>query len=111
MNLEYPDSFDLIEVTKVYDSPHLSREEFPFARKGRCFAVETRTSFYVFEAESVQDRKRFVFGLKLTVARLASLLLAKDTRVVEEFFEPVESEVPGIAPAFATGNRQRERVC
>lgn len=91
---------DLLEIARVQDSPNIDRQRFPFANKSRSFIIETQSELHLFEAETELDKKRIVFGLKLTIARLASLIMIRDTRAVEEFFEPV-AQVPGEAPAFA----------
>jgi len=96
---ESPERVDLLEIARVQDSPNIDRQCYPFANK-RCFLVETQTEVHLFEAQSIRDKKRIVFGLKLTISRLASLIMVRDTRAVQEFFEPVQA-VPGEAPAFA----------
>lgn len=89
---------DLLEISRVQDSPNIDRKRFPFANKRRSFVIETQTEVHLFEAQTEHDKKRIVFGLKLTISRLASLIMIRDTRAVDEFFEPVA--VPGEAPAF-----------
>jgi hypothetical protein len=93
-----PERVDLLEIARVQDAPTIDRQKYPFANKRRCFMIETQKEIHLFEAQSIHDKKRIVFGLKLTIARLASLIMVRDTRAVEEFFEPVQVQVPGEAP-------------
>ena len=59
----------------------------------------------MFEAQSKQERGRIVNGLKLVIARLASLLMLRDLRAVDEFFGG--NAVPGEAPVWAKNNTER----
>lgn len=93
-----PERLDLLDIARIQDAPNIARSQFPFVNKRHCFLIETQAEIYLFEAQSIQDKKRIVFGLKLTVSRLASLIMIRDTKAVEEFFEPVN--VPGQAPEF-----------
>lgn len=99
---EAPERLDLLDIARIRDTPDIDRQQFPFANKRRCFLIETQTEIHLFEAQSVRDKKRIVFGLKLTVSRLASLIMTRDSKAVEEFFEPAVRQVPGGAQAFAT---------
>lgn len=90
---------DLLDIARIQETPNIDRKQFPFVNKRRCFLIETQNEIYLFEAQSVCEKKRIVFGLKLTVSRLASLIMIRDAKAVEEFFEP--AQVPGEAPAFA----------
>lgn len=57
----------------------------------------------MFEAQNSEERDRIVYGLKLVVARLASLLMLRDIRAADEFFGAANSSVPGEAPQWARG--------
>jgi hypothetical protein len=93
---------DLLSITRIRDCPKIDRTLYPLAQKSRCFMIESSSGPLLFEARSQKEKKRIVFGLKLTVARLASLLTVQDKRAVSEFFEPAESfKVPGRAPEWA----------
>ena len=65
----------------------------------RSFEIITQNGKYLFETQSKQERGRIVNGLKLVIARLASLLMLRDLRAVDEFFGG--NSVPGEAPAWA----------
>lgn len=98
ISTESPQRVDLLDITRLIDSPNIDRHRYPLVRKRRCFTVETKTTVLVFEAKSAADKKRIVLGLKLTISRLASLIVTHDPRAVEEFFEPVQE--PGKAPEW-----------
>lgn len=96
---EAPKQIDLLDIGRVRDLPAVDRQRYPFAHRRRCFTVETHTEAHLFEARSVREKKRIVFGLKLTITRLASLILTQDAKAVDEFFEPVFT--PGESPRWA----------
>lgn len=96
---EAPKQVDLLDIGRVRDLPAFDRQRYPFAHRRRCFTVETHTEVHLFEAQSVREKKRIVFGLKLTITRLASLIITQDAKAVEEFFEPVFT--PGEASRWA----------
>ena len=100
ISTQSPERVDLLEIARIRDSPDIDRQIYPFANRKRSFTIETRTESYLFEAQSVREKKRLVVGLKLVISRLASLIIVRDTRAVQEFFEPVEARVPGEAPAW-----------
>ena len=52
----------------------------------------------IFEAESANERDVFIEGLKILVARLGSKIIVGDKDVLEEFFTPASSSVPGQVP-------------
>jgi hypothetical protein len=56
----------------------------------------------LFQAHTTQERDRLVYGLKLVIARLASLLMLRDIRAAEEFFGAFANSVPGDAPVWVT---------
>jgi hypothetical protein len=62
----------------------------------------------LFAAQSAGERDRIVYGLKLVIARLASLLMLRDIRAAEEFFGATVNNVPGEAPAIIS--RKEEAV-
>lgn len=94
------EQIDLLHVSRINDVEQVDRRRYPFARCRRCFIVETRSDAYLFEAGSATEKENLVFGLKLLVARLASLLMVRDFRAIEEFFEPIDIGVPGAAPEW-----------
>jgi hypothetical protein len=101
LSVEY---FDLLEIARIDNSPEaIDRSVYPLAHRPSCFSIKTKSDYFLFQAQSVGEKFQIVFGLKLVVARLASLLIVRDTTAVEEFFEPVDAVVPGQAPSWATG--------
>lgn len=94
-----PGSLDLLDVCRVIECSVINRQLHPFAHTDRSFIIQTQNGRYLFEAQSKQERGRVVNGLKLVIARLASLLMLRDLRAVDEFFGG--NSVPGEAPAWA----------
>jgi hypothetical protein len=94
-----PGSIDLLDVCRVKECASIDREWHPFARADRSFSIQTQNGKHLFETQSKQERGRIVNGLKLVIARLASLLMLRDLRAVDEFFGG--NSVPGEAPAWA----------
>jgi hypothetical protein len=94
-----PGSLDLLDVCRVIECCMIDRELHPFAHTNRSFIIQTQNGRHLFEAQSKQERGRIVNGLKLVIARLASLLMLRDLRAVDEFFGG--NSVPGEAPAWA----------
>lgn len=94
-----PGSIELLDVCRVRECESIDRTLHPFAHVDRSFIIQTQSGRYLFEAQSKQERGRVVNGLKLVIARLASLLMLKDLRAVDEFFGG--NAVPGEAPIWA----------
>lgn len=101
------EKFDLLEIARIESSPPpIDRSIFPLAHQPSCFSIKTKSSYFLFQAPSEEEKEDLVFGLKLVVARLASLLIVRDMAAVEEFFEPVDATVsmdatvPGQAPEW-----------
>jgi hypothetical protein len=99
-----PGSLDLLDVCRVKECETIDRKLYPFAKTDRSFIIQTQSGKYLFETQSKQERGRIVNGLKLTIARLASLLMLRDLRAVDEFFGGNNS-VPGEAPAWARSEK------
>lgn len=89
---------DLLDICRICPVDFVDRSVHPFVLTNRSFFVETQSDILVFQANTTEARDRIVFSLKLVVARLASLLMLRDTRVAEEFFST--SSVPGEAPEW-----------
>jgi hypothetical protein len=106
MGKNIPESLDLLDVCRVRECDEINRDLHPFARVDRSFLVQTQSGLYLFESESRQERSRIVVGLKLVIARLASLLMLRDLRAVDEFFGG--NSVPGEAPSWALGKNERD---
>jgi hypothetical protein len=101
-----PDSLDLLDVCRVKECESIDRDVFPFAHADRSFVIQTQGGKHLFEAQSKQERGRVVNGLKLVIARLASLLMLRDIRAVDEFFGGNNS-VPGEAPEWARSEKSK----
>jgi hypothetical protein len=95
------EKFDLLEIARIDCNPQfIDRSLYPLAHTPSCFVIKTKSSGYLFQASSVEEKAHVVFGLKLVVARLASLLICRDMAAVDEFFEPSDAAVPGNAPMW-----------
>ena len=94
-----PNTMDLLDVCRLRECESVDRRLHPYARADRSFVIQTQDEMFLFEAQCAEERSRIVNGLKLVIARLASLLMLRDLRAVDEFFGG--GSVPGEAPAWA----------
>jgi hypothetical protein len=82
-------SMSLLDIVRILEAEHLvAAGEKPRNLARTCHTIHIQTldeSFWV-EAESREERDRLVHGLKCVVARLASMLLLSDERLLDEFF-------------------------
>jgi hypothetical protein len=89
---------DLLDICRIRATEKVDRTLHPFANRRLSFVIETQNKLFLFEAETMKERDRIVSGLKVVVARLASLLMLRDIRAADEFFgAPV---VPGESPQW-----------
>lgn len=61
---------------------------------------------YLFEAQSCEQRDWFVNGLKLVVARLASMIIVGDDQMFAEFFSPF-AHSPVVAPRQSSSSLRK----
>jgi hypothetical protein len=94
------EKFDLLDVCRIFVPEMIDRSSYPYPHMSRSFIIETGTSHFMLEAQSAEDRDRIVYGLKLVIARLASLLMLRDMRAASEFFGATAHMVPGEAPRW-----------
>jgi len=104
---EDPHKVDLLDICRVHATKSIDRRRHPFADARKSFFVETQSEAVLFEALTTEERDRIVYGLKLVIARLASLLMLRDVRAAEEFFGAVAPPVPGEAPEWANGGANK----
>lgn len=90
-----PDQIDLLDVCRIRVTEKIDRDLHPFPDPRKSFVIETQDEIYCFEAQTSDERNRIVYGYKLVIARLASLLMLRDSRAVEEFFGSASAMVPG----------------
>lgn len=84
-----PHDVELLSIIRVLKPDSIDRDEYPFAKLKNSFILHSSDEdVFVFECTSQQERDRFVHGLKLLVARLASKIIVGDEKVFEEFFTP-----------------------
>lgn len=100
--------FDLLEVCRICATQTIDRKLHPFASASKSFYIETGSEVFLMEAQSSEERDRIVYGLKLVIARLASLLMLRDIRAADEFFGA--GAVPGEAPRWAQGEQGASQV-
>eukprot|EP00934_Nitzschia_sp_Nitz4_P005974 Nitzschia sp. Nitz4//scaffold3_size479765//43810//46457//NITZ4_000017-RA/size479765-augustus-gene-0.1-mRNA-1//1//CDS//3329550509//5964//frame0 len=105
VTLSNPGAIDLLDVCRVRECNRIDRNIHPFAKVDCSFIVQTQKETQIFEAQSREERKRIVNGLRLVIARLASLLMLRDLRAVDEFFGG--NSVPGEAPSWAKGKNEK----
>ncbi|GKY97621.1 hypothetical protein MPSEU_000720500 [Mayamaea pseudoterrestris] len=95
-----PQKLDLLDICRIHTADTIDRQRHPFAVARRSFLIETQSDTLVFEAQTPDECERIVFGMKLVIARLASLLMLRDGRAAEEFFGAISANVPGEAPEW-----------
>jgi hypothetical protein len=103
-----PEGLDMLDVCRVRECNAIDRRKYPFAHIEKSFIIQTQNGITMFETRSKQDRNHIVNGLKLLIARLASLLMLRDLRAVDEFFGGKDS-VPGEAPWWAKGDEGEKK--
>ena len=85
-----PSALDILTMVRILIPTKLDRTAFPYAKLDHTFTIKTSKgkSPHVFEAQSTNERDWFVHGLKLVVARLASMIIVGDDQMFLEFFSP-----------------------
>jgi len=85
-----PHDIELLDIVRVLKPDSIDRDEYPFAKLKNSFILHSSAEeqVFLFECTSEQERDRFVHGLKLLVARLASKIIVGDEKVFDEFFTP-----------------------
>ena len=84
-----PHSLDLLDMIRILKPTSLDRSAYPFAKIDRTLTILSHENDqYVFEAASAEERDWLVHGLKLVVARLASMIIVGDDHMFVEFFSP-----------------------
>mmetsp|Transcript_31220 Transcript_31220/g.38008 ORF Transcript_31220/g.38008 Transcript_31220/m.38008 type:complete len:696 (-) Transcript_31220:105-2192(-) len=86
-----PYSVRMLDIRRVVSSSQyknkLDKKLYPFARNDRCFTVYMNNGEkYVFESKNKSQRDILVQGIKLFVARLASMIMIDHEDTCEEFF-------------------------
>lgn len=79
----------------------VDRSIYPFVKPKNSFMIMTNEEKeYVFEAKIEEGGKRFLFAMKLMIARLASKIIVGDKDVFDEFFTPTgkRKEDVGCSP-------------
>ena len=79
-------SIALLDIHRVLEVDKIDKTILPFCRASNSFLIKTLDRTVLFEASSPEERNRLVSSLKLAVARLGSLLLLQDDKLLDEFF-------------------------
>lgn len=95
-------SLDLLDICKVFATKVIDRSVYPLAKRSRCLIIRTSSQELLFEAENTQERDEFVQSLKILVAKLASLIIVGDKKILREFFNSDSLDVPGKVPDILT---------
>jgi len=84
-----PNSLEILSMVRIIKPENINRFHYPFAKADLAFLIICHDGeSHLFEARSNRERDLFVHGLKLMVARLASLILVGDEDVFIEFYNP-----------------------
>ena len=80
-------SIDILDISRVRELSGAERQDFPLANRRTSFVIATSDHLtYIFEAKNTEEKDRITLGLKLLVARLASLIIVGDQRLFADFF-------------------------
>lgn len=94
------ESIELLDISRILEVNRIDRNIYPYAKKSKCLLLESLDRKIMFETSSESERDRIVNTLKLAVARLASKVIVQDDGVLDEFFTPFVTAVPGEAPRW-----------
>jgi hypothetical protein len=91
-------SIDLLDISKVVPLKRCNRTLYPLVKKTSAILIKYDDFELIFEAENEEKRDNLVKALKLTIARLGSMIMTGNQSVLDEFFTPVGNAVPGDVP-------------
>eukprot|EP00550_Attheya_septentrionalis_P006170 CAMPEP_0198295036 /NCGR_PEP_ID=MMETSP1449-20131203/25447_1 /TAXON_ID=420275 /ORGANISM="Attheya septentrionalis, Strain CCMP2084" /LENGTH=708 /DNA_ID=CAMNT_0043995199 /DNA_START=224 /DNA_END=2347 /DNA_ORIENTATION=+ len=85
-------SVELLDIARVLTSARVDRKKFPLANPSKSFIILTADQQrLLFEVANQKERDKIVSGLKLIVARLASMIIVGDESLFDEFFYSAEA--------------------
>jgi len=86
-------SVDVLDIARILTPRReIDRDRYPLAKTSKSFTIVTTDgTVHLFEVAESSERDRLVSGLKLLVARLASLIIVGDKRLFDDFFYPSTS--------------------
>ena len=88
------DSMDLLNMVRILKPAKITDQNrrqhvFPFSVADRSILIHAQNGDrHLFEASSVEERDTLADGLRLIVARLASMIIVGDDQMFYEFFAP-----------------------
>jgi len=89
-SIKAPEYVELLNIVRIIVPSEVDRRVHPFVNKDCVFIIVTSSDDEsVFEAATRMERDKFVFALKIIVARLASKIIVGDKDVFDEFFTPL----------------------
>lgn len=89
---------ELLDITRILRMEDVEGSNQPFARACHCFLVKSIDNEELcFEAQSVEERDRLVYSLKLVIARFGAKVLVGDPGVYWEFFSMIEAAPDGLS--------------
>ena len=100
-----PYSLDILAIVRVLIPSEVDRSVFPYAKLEQTFSIHSKKETHVFEAQSSVEREWFVQGLKLVIARLASMIIVGDDQMFLEFFSPWTNS-PMFLPQHPVSNEE-----
>lgn len=109
MSCRAPASLDLLTMIRILKSNDIDRTIYPYAKPDHCFSIKNHNGeTYLFEAGSTRERDWFVHGLKLLVARLASMIIVGDDQMFQEFFSPWAYTPLQVQQFCADGEKEKD---
>lgn len=96
--IQAPEFVELLNIVRIMPltSSLIDRNIHPFAKADCCFKLvpNDTSAEVIFEAATKDDRDRFVFAMKIVIARLASKIIVGDKDVFDEFFSTRPTQAP-----------------
>jgi len=82
-----PQHIELLDIVRILTPTDVKRDTYPFVKQQSSFLISTNgNEEFMFEAKNTEERNRFLFAMKLMIARLASKIIVGDRDVFTEFF-------------------------
>jgi hypothetical protein len=102
--IQAPASVELLNIVRILSpsTTSVDRNIYPFVKSENAFILVTTTKDeYLFEAKNEDQKKKFVYCMKLMIARLASKIIVGDRDVFNEFFDPLGKRIQEVQASKA----------